>query len=73
MASRDGLDAHVLDAAGIRRPLRDIARGTAAELQQDEAERLARDGNGAQRQRIAHARGGLRALLDELVRTTSDL
>jgi len=73
MASRDGLDAHVLDANGIRRPLRDIAHRTAVELQQDEAERLARDGNGAQRQRIAFARGGLRAVLGELVRTTSDL
>jgi len=73
MASRDGLDAHVLDANGIRRPLRDIARRIAVELQQDEAERLARDGNGAQRQRIAFARGGLRAVLGELVRTTSDL
>jgi glutamate---cysteine ligase / carboxylate-amine ligase len=73
MASRDGLDAHVLDANGIRRPLRDIARRTATELRQDEAERLARDGNGAQRQRIAYARGGLRAVLAELVRTTSDL
>ena len=73
MASRDGLDAHVLDANGIRRPLRDIAHRTAVELQQDEADRLARDGNGAQRQRIAFARGGLRAVLGELVRTTSDL
>ena len=73
MASRDGLDAHVLDANGIRRPLRDIAHRTAVELQQDEAERLTRDGNGAQRQRIAFARGGLRAVLGELVRTTSDL
>ncbi|HEX4623352.1 MAG TPA: YbdK family carboxylate-amine ligase [Solirubrobacteraceae bacterium] len=73
MASRDGLDAHVLDADGIRRSLRDIARRTAAELEQDEAERLASDGNGAQRQRIAYAHGGLRALLGELVRMTSDL
>jgi len=73
MASRDGLDAEVLDADGIRRPLRDIARRTATELHQDGAERLARDGNGAEHQRIAYARGGLRAVLGELVRRTSDL
>jgi glutamate---cysteine ligase / carboxylate-amine ligase len=72
MATRDGLDAAVLDAAGERRRMRDIATEAAAEHGLEEVERLAREGNGAQRQRAIHARGGMKSLLGELVRATSD-
>jgi carboxylate-amine ligase len=72
MASRDGLDAAVLDAHGRRRSLRAIALQTSAELGTEEAECLARDGNGAERQRAAFARGGMRALLGHLVAATSE-
>jgi glutamate---cysteine ligase / carboxylate-amine ligase len=72
MATRDGLDAAVLDAAGERRRMRDIATDAAAEHGLEEVERLAREGNGAERQRAIHARGGMKSLLGELVRATSD-
>jgi glutamate---cysteine ligase / carboxylate-amine ligase len=73
MASRDGLDAAVLDAEGDRRPLRDIARETAAALDVEEAFRIAGAGNGAERQRRAFEAGGMRRLLGELTRATSEL
>jgi carboxylate-amine ligase len=73
MASRDGLDAAVLDAAGARRSLRDIALETAADLHVEEACRIAREGNGAERQRTAFAQGAMPGLLGELVRATSEL
>jgi carboxylate-amine ligase len=72
MASRDGLDAEVVDTTGERRSLRALALATAAEHGLEDVARLARDGNGAERQRAAHARGGMPALLDDLVRATSD-
>jgi carboxylate-amine ligase len=72
MASRDGLNAAVLDADGSRRALRDVARRVAAEHGVEEAERIASEGNGAERQRRAHQRGGMPRLLAELVRATSE-
>jgi carboxylate-amine ligase len=72
MASRDGLDAVVLDAVGARRPLRAIALQTGRELGVGEAERLAREGNGAEGQRAAYACGGMRAVLTGLVHRTSE-
>jgi carboxylate-amine ligase len=80
-AGRDGLDATVWwrDA---NRPLREVARETldlarpyAAELGEADAlhevDRILAEGNGAERMRSAHARGGMRAVLDLLVRETS--
>jgi len=52
--------------------MRDIARDAAAAHGLEEVERIARDGNGAERQRAIHARGGMKSLLRELVRATSD-
>ena len=60
------------------RPLRELAaeaighaRGARAERGGDgaleEAERILREGNGADRMRAAHARGGMRAVLEQLV------
>jgi glutamate---cysteine ligase / carboxylate-amine ligase len=72
MATRDGLDATVLDARGERRRMREIATEVAAEHRLEEVERLAREGNGAERQRAVHARGGMKSLLGALVRATSD-
>jgi carboxylate-amine ligase len=73
MASRDGLDAAVLDRSGNRRSLREIALETAAELGADGAARIARDGNGAERQRRTFAGGSMGLLLAELVRATSEV
>jgi carboxylate-amine ligase len=79
-ASRDGLDAAILDD-GRARPLREVARETVAsvagharELGCEEAlagvERILTDGNGAVRQRAAAARGGMSELLAQLVGDT---
>jgi carboxylate-amine ligase len=50
-------------------------RPFAGELGADAAlegvERILREGGGAARQRAAHARGGMPALLDELARATN--
>jgi carboxylate-amine ligase len=80
-AARDGLDA-TLWHDGALRPVADVARaaverarpharelGSDAEL--DEVERILREGNGAARQRAAHERGGMRALLELLARETA--
>ena len=64
--------AAVLDANGERRRMRDLATQAATEHGLEEVERLAREGNGAERQRAIHARGGMKSLLSELVRATSD-
>jgi hypothetical protein len=72
MATRDGLDAAVLDASGERRRMRGIATQAATEHGLEEVERLAREGNGAERQRAIYARGGMKSLLRALVRATSD-
>jgi glutamate---cysteine ligase / carboxylate-amine ligase len=79
-ASRDGIDATLLDA-GERRPVREIARRTldrvapaARELGAEQAlgpiERMLAEGGGAARQRAAMERGGLDAVLDQLVSET---
>jgi carboxylate-amine ligase len=76
-AGRDGLAA-TLRWNGATRPLRElaaeaieVARGALAERGGDaaleEAERILRDGNGADRMRVAHAEGGMRAVLERLV------
>jgi carboxylate-amine ligase len=79
-ASRDGLDAEILHDGRLT-PVRQAARETLAlvrpharaeggEEALDGIERILREGGGADRQRAAHARGGLSALLDHLVEET---
>jgi carboxylate-amine ligase len=81
-AGRDGLDAS-LWWRGARRPAREVAaetltlaRGYAAGLGEDgaltEVERILAEGNGATRMRDAHARGGMRAVLERLVAETAE-
>jgi carboxylate-amine ligase len=77
VAARDGLDARVpsgdtlLPVPEAARAALDRARPYAAELGSDDAldgvERILAEGNGADRQRAAHARGGLPAMLALLV------
>ena len=69
-AARDGLQAEVLDAHGDVRPVPEIASELIRETAGDElepVERLLREGGGAARQRAAASRGGLHALLEELI------
>jgi carboxylate-amine ligase len=79
-ASRDGLEAGIWDG-GVVRPARDLARDAVvlarpgareqgSEDALEEIERIVRDGNGADRQRSAHARGGMDGLLERLVAET---
>jgi glutamate---cysteine ligase / carboxylate-amine ligase len=76
-AHRDGLDAR-LPLGGTLRPAREVVRATldaarphARELGTEDAleevERILTEGNGADRQRAAYARGGMAALLALLV------
>ena len=76
-AGRDGLDA-TLRWDGAMRPLRELAaeaighaRGALRERggrrRAREAERILREGNGADAMRAAHAQGGMRAVLERLV------
>jgi carboxylate-amine ligase len=76
-AARDGLRAR-LPLDGSLRPAREVARAAlerarphARELGSEDAlagiERILAEGNGADRQRAAFARGGMPALLDLLV------
>jgi len=81
-AGRDGLEA-ALRWDGAMRPLRDLA-GEAIELARgalvergadgalEEAERIVREGNGADRMRAAHADGGMRAVLERLVAESAE-
>jgi carboxylate-amine ligase len=79
-AARDGLEARIYHDGAFRsvtEAARDAlarVRPFAAELCTDTAlegvERILREGGGAARQRAAHARGGMPALLAELVRAT---
>ncbi len=82
VAARDGLDARLWAPTGGPVPARDAARAAlelarphARELgSQDALEelvRLLREGNGADRQRAAHARGGMAAMLTLLVDETA--
>lgn len=75
-ATRDGVQA-TLWSGGRIRPLREIA-AEAVEMARpyagdpvDDVLRILREGNGADRQRAAFARGGLRAVLAELVTETA--
>jgi glutamate---cysteine ligase / carboxylate-amine ligase len=80
VASRDGLDAMILHRGAVmplREAARDVlarARPAARELGEEEAvagvESILREGGGADRQRAAHARGGIDELLGMLVRET---
>jgi carboxylate-amine ligase len=76
-AHRDGLDAR-LPLDGALRPGREVARATLAlarahaadlgsEAELEEVERVLAEGNGADRQRGAHARGGMAEVLRSLV------
>jgi carboxylate-amine ligase len=80
-ASRDGIEASLLDE-GSMRPVREIARRTlervapyARELGGADAltgiERILAEGGGAGRQRDALRRGGVEALLEQLVEETA--
>jgi carboxylate-amine ligase len=80
-AARDGLEARIYYDGALRsvaEAARDAlarVRPFAGELGADAAlegvERILREGGGAARQRAAHARGGMPALLDELARATN--
>jgi glutamate---cysteine ligase / carboxylate-amine ligase len=80
IAARDGLEAR-LPLDGALRPAREVARAAierarpwARDLGSEPAlelvERILREGNGADRQRAAYARGGMPAVLDLLVAET---
>jgi carboxylate-amine ligase len=80
-AGRDGLDA-TIRWRGALRPLREAARDTLAlaaprardlggEDALSEVERILREGNGADRMRAAHARGGMPAVLQLLATETA--
>jgi glutamate---cysteine ligase / carboxylate-amine ligase len=74
-AARDGLDAEIAHRGELL-PLRDVARETLDSLGRDDpalegVDKILREGNGADRQRAAFARGGMRALLEHLTAETS--
>jgi glutamate---cysteine ligase / carboxylate-amine ligase len=74
-AARDGLDAEIAHAGRLV-PLRQAARETLASLGSDEPalegiERILREGAGADRQRAAFGRGGMRGLLEHLTAETA--
>jgi carboxylate-amine ligase len=80
-AARDGVSATILDDGELR-PLAEIARSTierlrpaARDLGDEDAlegiDRILSSGGGAQRQRAAHARGGLPRMLRTLVAETA--
>jgi glutamate---cysteine ligase / carboxylate-amine ligase len=74
-AARDGLDAEIY-YEGAPQPLREVAGRVASSLrgadpELEGVERIVRDGNGADRQRAAHERGGMRGLLRYLADVTA--
>jgi carboxylate-amine ligase len=74
-AARDGLDADIYHE-GRPVPLRVAVQGVLARLDGDDpelegVEKLVRDGNGADRQRAAHERGGMPGLLRYLAEATT--
>jgi glutamate---cysteine ligase / carboxylate-amine ligase len=76
-AARDGLDAEIYYRGGPQ-PLRELAGSVLAELDGEDPElegvrRIVRDGNGADRQRAAHERGGMPGLLRYLADLTRGL
>jgi len=75
-AARDGLDAEIYHEGGPQ-PLREVAERVLATLDRDDPElegvkRIVREGNGADRQRTAHQRGGMPALLRYLADVTAE-
>jgi carboxylate-amine ligase len=75
-AARDGLDAEIYYGGGPQ-PLRDVAARVVAALEGADpelegVERIVRDGNGADRQRVAHERGGMPGLLRYLADLTAN-
>jgi glutamate---cysteine ligase / carboxylate-amine ligase len=76
-AARDGLDAEIYFEGGPR-PLRDVAGRVLGTLDASDPEiegigRIVREGNGADRQRAAHERGGMPGLLRYLADVTARL
>ncbi|CAA9475639.1 MAG: hypothetical protein AVDCRST_MAG30-441 [uncultured Solirubrobacteraceae bacterium] len=80
-AGRDGLDARIY-SRGALRPLREVAataietarpyaRDAGAEDALEGVERILREGNGADRMRVAFARGGMEGVLEHLVAETA--
>jgi glutamate---cysteine ligase / carboxylate-amine ligase len=74
-AARDGLGADILHRGRLR-PLRDAVQELLGDLRGEDpalegVERILADGGGADRQRAAHARGGMPALLRFLVDETA--
>jgi carboxylate-amine ligase len=74
-AARDGLDAEIYHE-GSPRPLREVADRVLADLgrqdpELDQVERIVREGNGADRQREVHKRGGMPGLLRYLADATA--
>jgi glutamate---cysteine ligase / carboxylate-amine ligase len=74
-AARDGLDAEIY-FDGAPHPLRAVAERVVATLDNADPElegirRILRDGNGADRQRAAHGRGGMPGLLRYLADVTA--
>lgn len=82
-AARHGIDGDLIDPEGRRRPARDVVDGLRAHIAPATDEsgdtreiaalvgRLLRDGTGADRQRAALARGGLREVHRLIVRETA--
>ena len=75
-AARDGLDAEIYHEGGPR-PLREVAESVLAQLDALDPEiegigRIVREGNGADRQRAAHASGGMPGLLRYLADGTAE-
>jgi carboxylate-amine ligase len=74
-AARDGLDAEIYFEDGPH-PLREVAgrvvaaMGNDADPELEGIDRIVRDGNGADRQRAAHERGGMPGLLRYLADAT---
>lgn len=74
-AARDGLDARILHRGRVvplRRAAREALDGLPAEESLEGVERILREGGGADRRRAAHARGGIEAMLEELVSETAE-
>jgi glutamate---cysteine ligase / carboxylate-amine ligase len=75
-AARDGLDAEI-QHDGAPRPVREVAELTLAALEDgadpelEGVRRIVREGNGADRQRAAHERGGMPGLLRYLADGTA--
>jgi glutamate---cysteine ligase / carboxylate-amine ligase len=74
-AARDGLDAEIYHDGGLQ-PLREVAARVLSTLEGADpelegVERIVRDGNGADRQRAAHERGGMPGLLRYLAEVTA--